>query len=537
MAGKLKPCKPHQARSRATNRCRNKNKPKTCSKKKIKTSSKTRRSRSHKGTGPIITEVTGKITSFQSISDIVLQEFERVRNSQFVPNVSENEIRKIGKDMIDILHGVYKAASANNMDLQGRLNFLEKTNCSDTTNPSHDMACGLSLVGPVDLEFKTVDPTSNLYQQVILWRTHTDSNNYFQKNDLKWAIAQSLTTHDELDMCFLGERGFTRLFLGKIVGAPEDFESLSMDSMEKEVDRIFSNDYNILGSVNNYLREYGSIEYVEYNAVKSSVRQVEAIHWSYAVFVTGAISTYYFNVFQREYVRDFIENVIEAMDSIIKRFSDKKTDSDDVFDENPLYVDPDLLFTGTQFENTENTENTEQLLIDQLRTVPDIPSGEMSTALQKFQIFSPFDNIQNDLEFGETYKFVRGIQDSNYENFRKVYGIFLDKEFLKTQEYMSQDPLMIREATSYEKHLLNIKYLMEVFQHYSEVFPTYLNLWTQGVENGKNMANMVVGIVGKIHSTSVAEYGREFVERGNFFQNYRRNRYYERKYCRQYSYK
>jgi len=514
MAGKLKPCKPHQVRSRTTNRCRNKTKPKTHRKKKIKTSSRRRRSRS-RSQGIRLERVpmlTSKTPSKQkeTLSSVVLQEFERMRNAQFVPQISENKLRKIDKDMIDILHGVYRAASENKMDLQGRLNFLEKTNCLNTIKPSHDMTCGLSLVGPVDPAFKTVDPTSNLYQQVILWRTHVDSKNYFQKSDLKWAISQSLTMHDELDMCFLGEKGFTRLFLGKIVGAPEDFESLQMDSMEKEVDRIFSDD-NILGSVNNYLKDYGFIEYTEYSAMESKAKQIEPIHWTYAVFVTGAISTYYFNVFQRGYVQDFVEKVIDAMDSM-KDFFKRETPNESQetgpsTSEENIYINPEF-FPGHQGDT--NTGYTgRQLLIDQLNEVPNIPLG---TSLVPSETFVPFDHIQNKLEFGKIYKFRKAIHDANYEHFRYIID---QLTFIEIDKFLSQNPTMIgneyepegpvngpRNASVSEITMIYLKYTMKSVHSHSKIFhDTMREHWGKRGEYSERIKEIAESIHEKIIET------------------------------------
>ena len=438
MVRKLKPCKPHQARSRTTNRCRNKSKPKTTRKCKIRASSKKRRSRSRSRsyvyqepipieTSPVFVQKVKKVPSRnakktalpeeETLSSVLFQEFERIRNARYVPDLYENELRRIDRDMIDILYGVYRAAFENNKDLQGRLNFLDKQNCSDTKTPSHDMTCGLSLVGDVDPTFQTVDPTSNLYQQVILWRTHAvDSGNSFQRSDLKWAIAQSLTTHDELDMCFLGEKGFTRLFLGKIVGAPKDFESLPMDNMEREVDRLSIND---LGAVNNYLKDYGFVKYTEYNATESKARHIEPIHWSYAVFITGAISTYYLNVFQSGYVQNFIDKVVEAINTMPGFFKEISQDSGPSTPEQDIFIDPEF-FPGHQ-GSTDTGYTGPQLLIDQLNEVPNLPFG---TALVPFEIFSPFDPIQKDLEAGKIYKFRKAINDSNYEHFRDIIEQF-----------------------------------------------------------------------------------------------------------------
>ena len=491
MAGKLKPCKPHQARSRATNRCRNKNKTKTNRKNKIKASSK-RRSRSRRRSRSILPEIVTQIQPEQyepngSVSSLILQEIEDLRSEYFVPDRTEDSSNNLNKDMMDILYGVYRAASKHNMDLRGNLNFLDKSKCADTNNPYNEednlssMKCGLSHVEPVDFSFgeDTDESYLNLLQKVIRWRTHVNPKNVFQSSDLKWAIRMSLTQNEEIDMCFLGEKGFIRLRLGNIVGAPGDAEHLDTTGMETEVDEIFNNSFNILHSVNQYLKEYGYVEYVEYSQKELKARKLQPIHWEYAVFMTSAISIYDFYIFENKNIQKHTEKLIEdgglrqRLQDIIDSIPPGCSPGWPLKPPKPpqgLIGPPPLIRVipsgPTILLDHPSTGYTGvQLLIGQ---TPD--ATEINERAKEF-VEEILERLQKNVElFQKLQKKHREEKlKERQEWFKKVHQIFLDKEFIKTQEYLAENPLMIRGYTMYEKWAIYLKYILEMATALPEV--------------------------------------------------------------------
>ena len=270
-----------------------------------------------KKTGRCVLKKSRKKRTYYPIIPIIPIQ-EDVLSKPFNMFSFENKEFTIDGNMVEILSGVYNAAKLHNTDIQGRLNFLQNLDCPDRTNPysfsGNDdiIKCGLSDIHMVNPE--TFYESENPSDKTIRWRTAVHPENRFNRSDLIWAVKDSMTNHEEIDICILGEESVTRLVIGEII-LPETitlddyYEKLDLNSMEKKVDLIFDTNSgtSLVVSINNYLREYGYVE--EFSYGRSIRKFVPKIHLYYAGFITGLLST---NVLVDIYVNpDKYRNALE----------------------------------------------------------------------------------------------------------------------------------------------------------------------------------------------------------------------------------
>lgn len=191
------------------------------------------------------------------------------------------------------------------------------------------MTCGLfaiMIVQTAEDRFSYLDDP-DMADFSLSWRASTEG---FQVEDLKMAVLRSLTTQEQVDVCFLGRGGFLRLVLGKIIGKkprgnPSEEE---MGKVYSEIDRVFPKG---IDAMNRLLRGYGSIEEVSYNATSPSTRSTNHVTWAYVIYLMGIVPAGFQNKEYTDQAREFFREevrsrmptpAIDRVDEVFKQLED-----------------------------------------------------------------------------------------------------------------------------------------------------------------------------------------------------------------------